>query len=91
MPDSALPLVPDELLQQWNDVFDGLDRDDDDTVNVRDLEASGLLATGVCYAIAAMIDPANPTGFTRAGFLSAMCGAHGYRKTVDRTSVQSNA
>jgi Ca2+-binding EF-hand superfamily protein len=81
-PPSALPEVPEENLEQWNDVFDNLDHDDDDKVNVRDLEASGLLSTVVCYCIASLIDPEDLQGFTRAGFLTAMCKAHGYRQKL---------
>lgn len=89
VPASALPLVPEEQLQAWNDVFDGLDRDDDNTVQVKDLECSGLLATAVCYSIAGTIDPSNPTGFTRDSFLAAMCKAHGYRRQYTTSSKES--
>lgn len=83
LPLSALPVVPSDTLDRWNDVFDDLDRDDDDRVQVRDLECSGLLSTTVCYCIARLIDPGDKTGFAREGFIAAMCKAHGYRRKLE--------
>jgi len=79
-PASALPVVPEDLLESWGDIFDALDQDDDEMVYVRDLETSGLLSTGVCYFIAGLIDPSNPEGFDRDAFLNAMCKSHGYSR-----------
>lgn len=81
-PESVLPPPPDELMEQWCDIFDGLDQDDDDVVHVRDLESSGLLSTAVCYFIAGLIDPSNPDRFDRDAFLNAMCKSHGYARPL---------
>merc|ERR1712139_73142 len=66
------PLLPDDLQHEWNGVFDNFDTDEEDRVTVKSLESSGLLSTTVCYAIAALIDPHDPNGFTREGFLDMM-------------------
>jgi hypothetical protein len=37
------------------------------------------------------IDPGNKTGFTRGGFLQAMCEAHGYRVPLERFNSSNSA
>merc|ERR1712032_452357 len=78
-PPTAFPEVPENLLEQWKELFDDLDRDEDDTVCVQELESSGLLSAAECSAVANIIDPICTSAFSREGFLMAMCKAHGYR------------
>eukprot|EP00927_Polykrikos_kofoidii_P040834 TRINITY_DN34830_c3_g1_i1.p1 TRINITY_DN34830_c3_g1~~TRINITY_DN34830_c3_g1_i1.p1 ORF type:complete len:802 (-),score=129.15 TRINITY_DN34830_c3_g1_i1:49-2454(-) len=80
MPTSLLPEVDPEVMKQWNRVFDELDVDKDDVVHETDLERAGILSHETSEAIAALIDPQDKTGFTRAGFIDAMLSAHGLRK-----------
>eukprot|EP00927_Polykrikos_kofoidii_P012336 TRINITY_DN15318_c1_g1_i1.p1 TRINITY_DN15318_c1_g1~~TRINITY_DN15318_c1_g1_i1.p1 ORF type:complete len:835 (-),score=129.10 TRINITY_DN15318_c1_g1_i1:21-2525(-) len=85
-PSSMLPVAPEDVISQWNDVFNDLDRDDDDLVRVRDLEASGLLSTAVCYCVASLIEPVRDGGFSREAFVAAMCRAHQYRLKGSRVA-----
>jgi len=78
-PASALPEAPQEVMNQWNEVFDSLDTNDDNRLTVKDLERSGLLSSSVCRAVVALIDPSDPEGFGREAFLESIALCHGYR------------
>eukprot|EP00811_Abedinium_folium_P000158 NODE_10144_length_1374_cov_2.736167.p1 GENE.NODE_10144_length_1374_cov_2.736167~~NODE_10144_length_1374_cov_2.736167.p1 ORF type:complete len:359 (+),score=66.46 NODE_10144_length_1374_cov_2.736167:164-1240(+) len=82
-PKTVFPIATAEEMEQFNDLFNELDRNHDDNVDVRELECSGILSTSVCYAMAKIIDPKDQGGFSRDGFLVAMCHAHGRKPPSD--------
>eukprot|EP00812_Abedinium_dasypus_P005266 NODE_1659_length_1090_cov_613.771014.p1 GENE.NODE_1659_length_1090_cov_613.771014~~NODE_1659_length_1090_cov_613.771014.p1 ORF type:complete len:323 (+),score=125.84 NODE_1659_length_1090_cov_613.771014:3-971(+) len=79
LPATLLPLATEKDMEDYNDIFNDLDRNHDDTVDVRELEVSGIVSTCVCYALAKIIDPKSQDGFSREGFLVAMCHVNGLR------------
>eukprot|EP00929_Paragymnodinium_shiwhaense_P068963 TRINITY_DN34790_c0_g1_i1.p1 TRINITY_DN34790_c0_g1~~TRINITY_DN34790_c0_g1_i1.p1 ORF type:complete len:816 (-),score=147.70 TRINITY_DN34790_c0_g1_i1:84-2531(-) len=79
-PASALPEVSEEQWALWNSVFNSLDKDEDDVVQVKDLVQSGVLSQAASDAIANLIQPEDKDGFTRDGFLEAMLKTHSRRR-----------
>merc|ERR1712029_481077 len=71
-PAAVLPEVAEATWATWVSLFDRLDTNHDDTVDLRDLRASGLLSVEVCDVIVRLIDPSNKCGFSKRSFLDAM-------------------
>jgi len=59
--------------------LDGNDGNDEDFVDLGDLRRSGIVHQEVATALVERIDAHLRSGFTRKGFLEAMCQAHGFR------------
>jgi len=81
-PSSIFPEAEEELCRQWTNLFDTLDIDNSGCINVQELRNSGLVSRDVCESIAAVVDPEDKNGFTRAAFMQAIARAHERRMPV---------
>jgi hypothetical protein len=76
---------PDHIYEKWDRAFNSLavkkqlQGEDSDFVDIGALRKTGVVHEDVAAALVEKIDPDKKTGFTRGGFLAAMCEAHGYR------------
>jgi len=89
-PSSLLPLVQQEDLKAWLCIFEQFDKDQNGTVELSELQASGVLAPEVCSTIMKLVDKTNAGMFFKETFICAMCRVHGVRRTMtDRMESRS--
>merc|ERR1712232_1301628 len=79
-PPSVFPEVSEEEWKLWNDMFDRLDSNKDNRVDVMDLQSSGLLSKDVCRYLASVIDADDKSGFSRDSFLEALLDVNQLRR-----------
>jgi len=80
MPASCLPEVSEEVWKQWNDLFDRLDKNGDNRVDVADLMSSGILSKDVSEFLASNIEAADASGFSRDSLLEALLEVNKVRR-----------
>merc|ERR1712232_1331700 len=81
-PASCFPEVVEEVWKAWNDMFDRLDTNRDNRVDVNDLMSSGLLSKDVCRYLASSIDADDKSGFSRDAFLEALLDVNKVRRAT---------
>merc|ERR1712232_812884 len=81
-PASCLPEVAEEIWKKWNAMFDRLDTNGDNRVDVSDLQTSGLLSKDVCRYLASSIDSDDTSGFSRDSFLEALLDVNKVRRAT---------